>query len=256
MGNLIEECSTRLWAAEQNRLRIGYLSAAHPSLSETDAYAIAACTTRRRGRRQIGYKLGFTSVAMRAQMSIDHPNFGLLTDDMLITEVTGRVDTQNLVHPLIEPEVALVLGRDMRGPGCTRESAISAVDAAMGALEVVDTRYEGYQFTAIDNIADNSSSARVILASSKPLRKLGDLTSCEVQLSRGGKIIDRGIGSNALGDPLLALAWLANFLGSRGSFLSAGSLVMTGGLTRAYNASIGQSFMAQFAGLGTVVARF
>ena len=256
MSTLIEECSARLWAAERNRQRIQCLSLDHPTLSETDAYAIAACTTHRRGRPPLGYKLGFTSAAMRAQMGIDHPNYGVLTEDMLITEASGCVDTQNLVHPLIEPEVALIVGRDLHGPGCTRGSVLGAIDAAMGSLEIVDTRYESYQFTAVDNIADNSSSARIVLGPPKSLQKLDDLRLCGVLLWTAGRVIDQGIGGNALGDPLLALAWLANFLATRGSFLPAGSIVMTGGLTRAYRADGNQSFMAEFAQLGTVVAAF
>jgi 2-keto-4-pentenoate hydratase len=39
-----------------------------------------------RGERQIGWKLGYTSVAMRQQMGVDAPNYGPLTDVM-------RVDT-------------------------------------------------------------------------------------------------------------------------------------------------------------------
>lgn len=256
MSALIEECSARLWAAERNRERIRCLSADHPTLSETDAYAIAACTTQRRGRPQIGYKLGFTSVAMRTQMSIDHPNYGVLTEDMLVAEAGGCIDAQNLVHPLIEPEVALVVGRDMRGPGCTRGSAFAAIDAAMGSLEIVDTRYESYQFTAADNIADNSSSARIVLGPPKSPTQLDDLRLCGVLLWMGGRVMDHGIGGNALGDPLLALAWLVNFLGARGGFVPAGSIIMTGGLTRAYRAVGQQSFMAEFAQLGTVVAAF
>ena len=52
-----------------------------------DAYAIRrAGTTLRleRGEAIVGWKLGYTSLAMRAQMHIEHPNFGPLTDAMLL----------------------------------------------------------------------------------------------------------------------------------------------------------------------------
>ena len=256
MNELIDECSARLWKAEQERRRISLLSAEHTGLSEGDAYAIAARTLERRARRQIGYKLGYTSAAMRAQMNIDHPNYGVLTDDMLVAEGAGRVDRENLVHPLVEPEVALLIGRDLRGPGQTRASVYPAIDAAMASLEVVDTRYHDYKFTAVDNIADNSSSARIVLGPPRSLKTIDDVRLCGVLLWSQGAVVDQGIGANALGDPLLAIAWLANFLAERAGFIAAGSVIMTGGLTRAHPAQQHQAFVAEFAQLGVVSAAF
>jgi 2-keto-4-pentenoate hydratase len=256
MSDFIEQCSARLWNAERERSRITPLSIDHPTLSENDAYAIAAQTFKRRGRRHIGYKLGFTSAAMRAQMNISQPNFGLLTEDMLVPENTGRIDSENLVHPLIEPEVALLVGRDLRGPGHTRASVYAAIDAAMASLEIVDTRYQSYKFAAVDNIADNSSSARIVLGPPKSFKSIDDLRLCGALLWSRGELIDQGIGANALGDPLLAIAWLANFLALRDSLIPAGSVVLTGGLTRAYPADKNQNFVAEFAQLGVVLAAF
>lgn len=256
MNDLIDDCSARLWAAERERTRIEPLSAAHPNLIEADAYAIAARTFERRGQRQIGYKLGYTSAAMRAQMNISQPNFGVLTADLLVPEGSGRVDSENLVHPLVEPEIALLVGRDLAGPGHNRASVFAAVDAVMASLEVVDTRYRSYSFKAVDNISDNSSSARVVLGPPRLPGSTGDLRLCGVLLTSGGEVLDQGIGANALGDPLLALAWLAGFLAERGSIVPAGSIILTGGLTRAHAAPAGRSFVAEFAGLGPVTASF
>lgn len=256
MDDLIEDCSARLWQAECGKQRIPPLSTANPELSEDDAYAIAARTLMRRGRRQIGFKLGYTSAAMRAQMNISQPNYGVLTEDLLVPEGQGRVDSENLVHPLVEPEIALVIGRNIDGSGHTRATIAASVDAAMASLEVVDTRYESYRFSAVDNIADNSSSARVVLGPPKSFARLDDLRLCGVELSSQGTAVDHGLGANALGDPLLALAWLANFLGNQGESIPAGSIVMTGGLTRAHPAAAGQCFIAEFAQLGTVSAAF
>lgn len=256
MNDLIDQCSARLWAAECDRTRIEPLSTANPDLSEADAYAVAARTFERRGQRQIGYKLGYTSAAMRAQMNISRPNFGLLTADLLVPEGAGRVDSENLVHPLVEPEITLLLGRDLGGPGHSRASVLAALDAVIPSLEVVDTRYQSYSFKAVDNISDNSSSARVVLGPPRLPAAVDDLRLCGVLLSAGGEVLDQGIGANALGDPLLALAWLAGFLDQREAIVPAGSIIMTGGLTRAHPAPAGRSFVAEFAGLGTVTASF
>ena len=64
-------------------------------------------------------------------------------------------------------------------------------------------------------------------------------------------MLDHGIGANALGDPLLALAWLANFLAERERAIPEGSIVLTGGLTRAHPLQAGQGLLAEFGGLGS-----
>ena len=253
---LIEECAAALLRAEQTRTPLACLSASHPTLDEADAYAIQAAKFRRRGQRQVGFKLGYTSAAMRAQMHIDHPNFGVLSEDMRIEEEGGRVPAGELIHPLVEPEIALLVGRDISGDGHSRNSIFQAVDAVLPALEIVDTRYHDYTFKSVDNISDNSSSARYLTGRPRSLSAVDDLRLLGVLLWSEGKVVDQGIGANALGDPLLALAWLANFLAAAGGNIPAGSLILTGGLTRAHAARSGQSFVAEFAGLGTVRAHF
>lgn len=253
---LIDQSSARLWEAECRRTRIEPLSDADPDLNEEEAYRIAQRTFERRGKRQIGFKLGYTSAAMRQQMNIAHPNFGRLAEDQLIPEDSGKVDSANLFHPLVEPEIALVVGRDLAGPGHSRASVFGYVDAAMASIEVVDTRYVSYKFKAVDNISDNSSSARAVLGAPRSFKSLDDLRLCGALLRSNGETIDHGIGANALGDPLLSLAWLANFLGERGEHIPAGSVILTGGLTRAYPATPGQTMVAEFSQLGTIVAAF
>ncbi|MDB5698972.1 MAG: hypothetical protein JWN69_1776 [Alphaproteobacteria bacterium] len=254
--DLIDRFSASLWEAECGCTRIAPLSDSAPDLGEEEAYQVAARTFARRGRRQIGFKLGYTSAAMRQQMNIANPNYGRLAEDQLVPEDSGKVDSENLVHPLVEPEIALIVGRDLAGPGHTRASVFGYVDAAMASIEVVDTRYVSYKFKAVDNISDNSSSARAVLGAPKSFKSLDDLRLCGALLRSNGQVLDHGIGANALGDPLLSLAWLANFLGERGDHIPAGSIILTGGLTRAYPANAGQTIVAEFSQLGTIMAAF
>ena len=60
------------------------LSDTYPDLTEADAYAIQAELLRLTGGTRTGYKLGFTSAAMRQQIGVDHPNSGVLLDHMRI----------------------------------------------------------------------------------------------------------------------------------------------------------------------------
>lgn len=252
----IDDCVVRLWEAETSCTPTALLSAAHPGLDERDAYAIQAATLRRRGVPPIGFKLGYTSAAMRAQMGIAHPNFGVLTA-MHHLGLEGRaIDCARLIHPRVEPEIALRLGRELAGSGHDRASVSRHLDAVLPALEVVDTRYPDYHFTLVDNIADNSSSAGFVTGTPIAWQDGFDLGSIEVELKVDGRTLDRGRGADAMGDPLLTLAWLAGFLAERGQAVPAGSVVLTGGLTRAQPAERGQTFEATFGWLGAAQARF
>jgi 2-keto-4-pentenoate hydratase len=208
-------------------------------VDEREAYAIADAGVSLVAQPIAGFKLGYTSAAMRQQMNVDRPNFGRLYESTRIPN-GGELNLDRLIHPLIEPEIALLIGDDMQ------------VEAVMPALEIVDTRYVDYSFTAVDNIADNSSAARYVLGTPRSLRALGDLRSVPAKLSENGLPLAEGIGSDALGDPLRALAWLINRLGRDGTEIPPGAVVLTGGLTRAHLISRNSHFTATFGPLGEV----
>ena len=92
----VMQLARRLWQAEQRRQPVPTLSSSHPDLNEADAYRISAAKLALRHRKKTGYKLGYTSEAMRRQMNIDSPNFGVLTDDLLVDgDQIDKLDQQN-----------------------------------------------------------------------------------------------------------------------------------------------------------------
>jgi 2-keto-4-pentenoate hydratase len=196
-------------------------------LTEDEAWAVAAEVDRRRmerGRQRTGYKLGWTSAAMREALGIDTPNFGSLWDDM------ARVDSlavSSLRHPKAEPEFAFRADSRLSGPdvdaGAVRPAGRWAV-----ALEVVDPRWESYDFTWLDNTADGSSAAAYCVgsfaATDDPPEDL-ELTMAVDGERRSGR------GSAAMGSPAEAVAWLVRQLAARGAALEAGMIVLTGGIT-------------------------
>ena len=208
-------------------------------MTERDAYAIQAAGVALNADAVAGFKLGYTSAAMRRQMNVDRPNYGRLYANTRLPNA-GELDVERLIHPLIEPEIALLVGADME------------VEAIMPALEIVDTRYTDYAFTAVDNIADNSSAARFVLGAPRSLRAAGDLRSAPASLFADGSLVAEGIGRDALGDPLLAFAWLINRLARDDVAIPAGTVVLTGGLTRAHSVQHTSHFRAGFGALGDV----
>ena len=212
-------------------------------LSLEDAYRIQDQVTALRlaaGERRTGWKLGYTSAAMRVQMGIASPNFGPLTDAMLLS--SPALLPGNALQPRVEPEIGLRLGRRLTAP-CSIEDALAACDAALACLEIVDSVWSGYRFTIEDNTADGSSAAWVAVGSSLPM---DDLASLPVALLVDGEVVERAAGAAAGGHPAAGVVWLAEQLAARGRALEAGDLIITGGLTSARPLEAGHRIRAVF----------
>jgi 2-keto-4-pentenoate hydratase len=193
----------------------------------------------RRGAGQVGWKLGYTSEAMRRQMGVDRPNHGPLLSTMRVRDgasVTG------LLQPRVEPEIALVVER-VPHPGAPVDEVLAGCAGAHAALEIVDSVWEGYEFDVEHNTADGSSAAGVVVGAELPLDVLGEI---EVRLHRDDGEPSRGRGSDAAGHPALALRWLAGALHGHPRGLLPGDLVITGGLTAAVPLSPGGLVHATF----------
>jgi 2-oxo-3-hexenedioate decarboxylase len=175
------------------------------------------------GERVIGAKHGLTRVPKQRTMGIDQPIVGFLTDAM------ADVDLASLAQPRVEPEIAFVLGRDLGRP-LTRAEAGRWVDGVLLALEVLDSRYDGYRFRQADVLADNTSAAGVVLGD--PFALSDDLPRLACTWTVDGHV-EVVRPAAILGDPLLALVHLSAHLGDRGESLPAGAVVLCGAMTDA-----------------------
>jgi 2-keto-4-pentenoate hydratase len=119
-----------------------------------------------------GRKIGLTSAAVQRQLGVDQPDFGVLFADMARDE-TQPVELVDLLQPRIEAEVAFVLGADLDQENLNLDIVRTAVDFAMPALEIVDSRIAGWDITLVDTVADNASSGLYVLgAQRRPLAGL------------------------------------------------------------------------------------
>lgn len=222
-------------------------------LTLMDAYAIQALVTQARldrGERVVGWKLGYTSLVMREQMGVDAPNFGPLTDAMLIAD--GAAVPPTFTQPRVEPEVALRFDADVP-VDADRAAVLAAVGSAHAALEVVDSVWTDYRFRLEDNTADGSSAAGVVLGPEIPLDAIDTV---EVSLFLDGEPAGSGRGSDASGHPADGVVWLVEQLARRGAHLRAGDVVITGGLTRAAPLEPGSTIEATFStGVSVSVTR-
>jgi len=247
------------------RLREAYASGPVPSLRDglkpgdaTSAYAVQAANTAHwvaGGRRIVGRKIGLTARAVQAQLGVDQPDYGVLFADMAIDD-GGLLDPARTLQPKAEAEVALVLARDLDDPGATRESVTAAVDHAVAAIEIVDSRIADWKISFADTVADNGSSAFFVLGAEKKLLAGLDLYTCGMVLEANGTVVSLGAGAACLGHPLEAAAWLARTLAAMGAPLRAGDVVLTGALGPMVTLTRGDRLTARIGGLGSASFMF
>ena len=222
------------------------------------AYAVQQLNVRRgvdAGRRIVGRKIGLTSPAVQRQLGVDQPDFGALFADMAVPD-GGEVPLGRLLQPKVEAEVALVLGRDLPERECTIVDVLRAVDFALPALEIVDSRVRNWEISLVDTVADNASCGLYVLGATPVPLTAVDLRAVTMTMTRGGETVSEGTGADCLGSPLTAAVWLASALAERGDPLRAGDLVLTGALGPMTPAAPGDAFEAHISDLGSVRVRF
>ena len=255
---LHQDLADELWEADRSAKPIAPLTERYPDLVLADAYAIQTINIDRRvaaGQRVIGRKVGLTSRPMQELLGVNEPDFGVLTDEMMI-EDGDLIPLERLNQPRVEAELAFVMERDLAGPGVTTATALQAIAGALPAVEVVDSRVADWKIKLVDTVADNASSGLLVVGGRmRPVTEL-DLRTLGVVVSRNGEVIDTGAGAAALGNPARCVAWLANKLGSFGEGLKAGDIVLPGAVHKMVPVQPGDVFRAEFAHLGPVTVRF
>lgn len=257
-SSLKSKAAKELLAAYASRQPIAPLTDTYPTIEFADAYEIQKLQIDQRladGATVKGHKVGLTSAAMQKQLGVAQPDFGHLLDDMFYLEHMP-IPMDIWLQPRIEPEVAFVLGRPLKGPGVTVADAIRAVDFVLPAIELIDSRIKDWKIGIIDTISDNASSGGLVLGGRPTKLTDVDLRLIGCTLYKNGQIIGTGANGAVLGNPINSLVWLANTVGPQGVTLEPGHVVLPGSVTRMMTVSPGDTFVANWGALGSVTARF
>lgn len=247
------EAAERLWVAQRARVPIAPLTEIYDGFDVAAAYAVQQATLSRRlaaGSVLVGRKIGLTSAPMQTLLGVDEPDFGFIVDEMVIT--SPSVSAARFCAPRVEPEVAFLLKRSLRGPGVRVGDVYAATDAVAAALEIVDSRIADWKLTLPDTVADNASSGAVVLGDWQPYTDALALPQATATLTLNGQHVDSGTGEAVMGDPAAAVAWLANALAAFGTELVAGQFIMSGSFTSAAFVHPGDVAATTITGLGTV----
>jgi 2-keto-4-pentenoate hydratase len=254
----LDALAALLLNAYATRTPVPPLTQTYDGLTLDDAYAVQQIQIASRlaaGAGIVGYKVGLTSEPMRQQFGVNDPDFGHLLTDMAYM-ADAQVLVSHFLQPRAEPEIALVLGRPLRGPRVTVTDVAAATSAVVPAIEIIDSRIADWKISLLDTVADNASSGGFVLGQSPvPLEHL-DLSLTGCVLRRNGRIAATGAGAAVLGSPLHAAAWLANELIGRGAQLEPGHVILTGSITAAIPVTAGDAVTASFDRLGSVTAVF
>lgn len=254
----IAALTDRIDAAQTNATAIPKLTEDFPDMTLGDGYAIQLALLRRwlhAGRRQVGWKAGLTSKAKMDQMGVRVPTVGFLLADFFRPE-NSVIQTDDLVHPRVECEVAFVTKADLSGPDLTRKQVLAATDFVVPAVEVIDSRFSGFKFDLPSVVADNSSSARYVTGGRSRLPADVDLSTLGVVIEKNGEPVAMGSSAAVAGHPADAVALVVKVLHEIGQHLPTGSFVMSGGITEAIAVAPGDFVSARFQALGCVSMRF
>ena len=231
----LEEMAKTLHNARLNAQAIKQFSSHVENFSRVAAYDVQELGIKMReqdSERIIGMKMGLTSEKKRKQMNLDAPLYGILTDKMQVIETYAM---EGSIHPKIEPEIVFYLKKDLQGE-VSREEVLAACEAVGPALEILDSRYEGFKYFSMEDvIADNSSSSHYVLGPKNYDFLDLDLKNLKMEMLVDGKVAESGISSDISGDPVVSVMQLAALLGERGQLIPAGCFVLAGAATAAVN---------------------
>jgi 2-keto-4-pentenoate hydratase len=246
------QVAAELRDAARNRQPVPPISGRYPDFTLDDAYLIQRETRALEladGAVIAGHKIGATSEPIRKMFGIDHPDFGYVTDRMLLPNGV-RLDVSHFIAPKIEGEIAFQMGADLAGSSVTATDVLENAAAIIPVLEVLDSRIDKWDIKLIDTVADNASSAMVVAGEAIPVAGL-DLAKERMVFESAGQE-QTAFGSAVMGHPAESVAWLVRLLAEYGGGLRGGDIVLAGAWAGAVDLVAGSTVQASFENLGTV----
>lgn len=164
------------------------------------------------------------------------------------------LENPQLLRDGVECELALRIDRPLPGGGaCTREDVMAAVGAVMPAFELLCSRLPSKFASPREHIvADGMGQGAVVLG--PPCRdwRTLEFDTLRVRLWADDALVVDKQGGNPFGDPLRAVALLADHLARRGQALEVGRFVLAGSHTGVHRAQPGERLRCLFEGVGPV----
>ncbi|HEY1382902.1 MAG TPA: fumarylacetoacetate hydrolase family protein [Dongiaceae bacterium] len=254
----IAEAASFLWRTRIEQRRIEALPERLRPQSLAEGYAIQDAMVSVAGQPVSGWKIAATSKAGQEHIGVTEPLAGRLFKNFILPD-GAQLPAAPLHMAVIEAEFAFRMGRDLppRGAAYSQAEVCEAVAALHLAIEVPDARFERFaEIGPAQIVADDAFAAWFVLGAEVPNWQRLDLPSQRVRAFKNGALFREGTGADALGDPRIALAWIANHLAQRGIGLKAGDVVTTGTCITPASIGPGDQMVAEFVDLGRATVSF
>jgi 2-oxo-3-hexenedioate decarboxylase len=243
----------------ENPRQVALFTERYPALTAAQGYEAALALHRHRltlGWRPVGRKIGFTNRTIWPRYGVYEPIWGTVYDRTMAWSQGDEAEVvlHGLVQPRIEPEICFGL-RSAPPRTDDPEKLLASIEWIAHCVEVVQCHHPHWKVTLADSTADNGLHGRLVVGTPVPiagLRHLAEtLPKLQVTLRKNSAIVDRGVGANVLGSPLLALAYLVQVLSGQPAAqpLAPGELISTGTLTDAHPVSPGELWSTELSGL-------
>jgi 2-keto-4-pentenoate hydratase len=122
----IRQEAQELYRAEREKTVLRPFTEKYPKIEPAESYRIQLALIEMKkadGAKVVGKKIGLTSKAMQKMLNVDQPDYGHILDGMVLQDgVVFRIG--ELIQPKIEPEIAFILDREIKGPGVTPHSGL------------------------------------------------------------------------------------------------------------------------------------
>jgi 2-keto-4-pentenoate hydratase len=251
----IRESASILWQHWMRSEQIDELPGHCRPSDRDEAYAIQAQLAQLSEQQVFGWKIAATSDAGQKHIGVDGPLAGRLLSTRVMNSGSRLPLGQNLMK-VAEAEFAFRMRASLppRADEYSTEDVLNAVATLHPAIEIPDSRYGDFvKVGAAQLIADNACACWFVLgpATVSDWRK-HDLAGHAVTMWRNDALAADGCGANVLGDPRIALTWLANELRSRSIGLLAGEVVTTGTCVLPQVIAPGDTMRADFGEFGSV----
>lgn len=259
MPNAAEAAAECFASAWQSGTGITALPAKLRPQTRAEGYAIQACLEAASPSPLYGWKIAATSLAGQKHIGVDRPLAGRILAERVFPD-GGTVPWGFNRMAVAEVEFAFRMGRDLPPAASPRsmEEVLAAVATLHPAIEIPDSRFVDFVTAGAPQlIADNACAAYFVCgpATTADWRAL-DLSRHAATGTVAGRYERAGIGANVLGDPRVALCWLANELAAHGLTLRASQTVTTGTCLVPLEVQPGDRVTGDFGILGTVSMRF
>ena len=241
-----------------NNWTIDKMDPTHAPRTVEDGYAVQSIVIGRFQRSIAGFKIGCTSKLAQDMIGTSEPFYGPVFEDVLF-EKPPWLTHDRFIRPGVEGEIAFILKRDLplRAAPYTRAEVESAIARVVAAIGIFDTCFKDFADAGAPClIADLAANGGLVAGEGVDYEPGMDLKSVELVMTVDSVEAGRGVGADALGDPVDALVWLANAASRRGVDLKADEIVSTGTCTGIVRVEPGQLVELSVSGIGSASLLF